>query len=95
MPRKERIAEVAVRVMREAGEDRVSFGDGVLGDIAHEAGFGSAGIYDAMQRVLGGLERAPDLFEKKTTFGYDSRGLNRRVRLFVIRDGSATSGRSA
>ena len=83
--RKPRIAEVAVQVMRRAGETRVSFGDAILDDIAEAAGIRTRHISARWTRVLDGLERAPDLFDKSQGYGFDTRGLSRPVRVFTAK----------
>jgi len=60
------------------------FGDGVLRTIADEVGFQGMNHYRAMCRILDALERAPDLFTKRGTSGWDSRGRERRLRVFVL-----------
>ncbi len=80
-----RIAEVASEIMRSAEADTVSFGDGMLDDIAEAAGIEARDYAARWTRVLDGLERAPDLFEKSLGWGFDSRGLSRQVRVFKLR----------
>ena len=81
--RRERIAEVAIRVLRERGYDRVTWGDGTMVDIGCEAGINDHPL-NVMTKVCRALRRAPDLFEHTQILGCDSRGHARRVNSYRI-----------
>lgn len=77
------IAEVAEETMRREGLEIVMWGDGVLVNIAVDAGVTVPHPLNKMDRVIAALRRSPR-FEHMRIRGYDSRGRNRVVSGFRL-----------
>lgn len=87
MTARKTIADHAVEIMRASGINVVMYGDGILTDIAGEAGVENRVPHplNRMRSVLNALE-GDVRFEKARIRGMDCRGRERVVRGFWLRE---------
>lgn len=81
-----RIADRIALHMREQGTEWIMWGDGSLVDAAHGHVKANHPL-DVMRAACDAMDRAPDLFEKHTIRGMDSRARDRLVRGYRLKNG--------
>jgi hypothetical protein len=79
------LADTAVRMIKASGLMTVVWGDGILVDICFNAGVPYEHPLHAMQKTLAALAK-DERFEAFHIRGNDSRGRQRRVRAFKLKE---------